>query len=209
MYIPPSFRVDDTQTIHQFIKQNPFATLITNGPDGLFASHAPLLLRFEEDRAFLIGHLARANKQWQHFEGGEVLAIFHGPHAYISPSWYANKVAVPTWNYAAVHVYGRATLITDASELEKLLDEMVEHFEAGIKNPSQSELSREMKENLMKAIVGFRIEITRLEGKWKLGQNRSEADIHSVFQALAQGNADEQKVAHLMVEENLISAADK
>ena len=108
MYVPASFAVSDEKTLESFIERYDFATLITGSATGLVASHIPLMLRRSVGNAFLIGHVARANSQWEHFDGNtEALAIFHGPHAYVSPTWYTTSPAVPTWNYAAVHVYGK------------------------------------------------------------------------------------------------------
>src|SRR5215471_19198631 len=108
MYIPASFDVSDERILEWFIGRYAFATLITSSSAGLSASHIPITLRKREGRGCLIGHVARANGQWRTFDGkAEALAIFHGPHAYISPTWYATAPAVPTWNYAAVHAYGK------------------------------------------------------------------------------------------------------
>src|SRR5215204_4517774 len=108
MYVPASFAISDEKTLESFIERYDFATLTSSSSTGLVASHIPIMLRRSGGRAVLLGHVARANSQWQQFDGrAEALAIFHGPHAYVSPTWYATSPAVPTWNYAAVHVYGK------------------------------------------------------------------------------------------------------
>jgi transcriptional regulator len=108
MYAPASFAVSDERTLESFIDRYDFATLTTPSAAGLVASHIPIMLRRSAGKASLIGHVARANSQWKHFDGHtEALAMFHGPHAYVSPTWYATSPAVPTWNYAAVHGYGK------------------------------------------------------------------------------------------------------
>ena len=108
MYVPASFAISDEKTLESFIERYDFATLTSSSSTGLVASHIPIMLRRSAGRAVLIGHVARANSQWQQFDGtAEALAIFHGPHAYVSPTWYATSPAVPTWNYAVVHVYGK------------------------------------------------------------------------------------------------------
>src|SRR5690349_15724629 len=122
MYLPPAFQQTDTEIIQRFIGEYSFATLVTEGPQGLFASHLPLMLDPSEGKhGTILGHMARANEQWQHFtDGKEILAIFTGPHAYISPNWYVSKVAVPTWNYAVIHAYGQPRLIQDSGRVAKV-----------------------------------------------------------------------------------------
>src|SRR5579864_6650019 len=123
MYIPPAFRIEDKAKLAAFLRQHSFATLITQDDAAPFASHLPMLFRPDRGpHGTLLAHMARANPQWQHFAGGrEALAIFHGPHGYISPSWYETAPAVPTWNYAAVHAYGPAAIITDHDRIVDLL----------------------------------------------------------------------------------------
>src|SRR5436853_579782 len=108
MYVPRSFAVSDEKILESFIERYDFATLTSSSSTGLVASHIPIMLRRSVGKPVLIGHVARANNQWRHFDGTvEALAVFYGPHAYVSPTWYATSPAVPTWNYAAVHVYGK------------------------------------------------------------------------------------------------------
>jgi transcriptional regulator len=150
--------------------------------------------------------MARANDQWQRLQGGgEVLAIFQGPHAYISPSWYEAELAVPTWNYVAVHAYGIATLIEEDAALTRMLGELVHTFEAGLPNPWRFQLPTEFTERMLRGIVGFRIEITRLEGKLKLSQNRSAADRKGAVTAL-QRNGDPTGVAVAQLMADLANA---
>ena len=127
--------------------------------------------------------MARANRHWQLFhEKEEALVIFNGPHAYISPNWYVAEVAVPTWNYVTVHVYGIPKIMETDAELGAVLDETVKKHEAGLPNPWTPHLPDELKAKLHQAIVGFRIEITRIEAKFKLGQNRSKEDQEKMLQ---------------------------
>lgn len=173
MYVPKSFAVTDPAALAAFIRAHSFATLISTVDGTPFATHLPLLL--EGDR--LLGHLARANPHWRAFDGQQqALAVFHGPHAYISPTWYAATPAVPTWNYAAVHVYGVPRLVVEEDRLAQLVDRLVATYEAGQPQPWSGELPPEYREKLLAAIVGFELEIGRIEGKFKLGQNRSRAD---------------------------------
>lgn len=186
MYVPSGFAVQDPECLARFIAQNSFATLISQDESGLpFASHVPLLFEPQPGPGFLLGHLARANAQWGHFEGQRpVLAIFHGPHAYISPRWYATGPAVPTWNYAAVHAYGTPKLIAEDSRLEALVRRLIRFYEP--QEPPPADLPTDFLARQLKGIVGFEIRLTRLEGKFKLGQNRPAADVAGVYEALSQ-----------------------
>lgn len=188
MYIPAHFRVDSLDTLHRLIQENSFGTLVTVWEGTPFASHVPFLLDAERgEKGVLRGHLARANSQWKSFaEGQEALVIFQGPHAYISPAWYTTHPSVPTWNYTAVHAYGVPRLL-DAPELFATLRDSVAAFENGRENPWLFEsLTEEYVQQMIRGIVGFEMPITRLEGKFKLNQNRSEADRESVVAALEQ-----------------------
>jgi transcriptional regulator len=189
MYIPAAFAIQGTDRLVKFVRQNSFATLITQTEEGVpFASHIPMLYEPEPPPSgTLLGHLARANSQWRHFRPDvEVLVIFHGPHAYVSPRWYASQPAVPTWNYAVVHAYGKPGLITDEMRLEALVKRMVRFYEGEGENAWPGDLPTDYMNNQLKAIVGFEILITRLEGKFKLGQNRPKTDVARVYDALSQ-----------------------
>jgi transcriptional regulator len=206
MYIPPAFKVEDYEKLAKFIGENSFATLVTQAGGTPFASHVPLLLDTETGPpGRLLGHVARANPQWTHFASQtEILAVFHGPHAYISPSWYAAKVAVPTWNYVAVHAYGIPKIIEEAGTRERLLEMTIQKYEAGRPNPWQNSLPADFKAVMAAAIVAFEVRLTRLEGKFKLGQNRSQDDLKGVYAALSQSvSADDRKLAEVMQEEGL------
>ena len=193
MYIPKAFREDDIDTLHAFMREYSFATLVTQQNGELFASHLPFLLDAEHrPYGTLIAHMARANPQWRTFaETQEALAIFQGPHTYISPSWYEDDVAqsVPTWNYAVVHAYGTPHLIEDTTALYTLLQALVQKHESHFEKPWTLQPPGDFMQNKMRAIVGFQIPITRLEGKYKLNQNRSVNDQVRVAATL-EGNAD-------------------
>jgi transcriptional regulator len=174
MYIPSFNRVENREAIDAFIQAHSFATLITANDGGIVASHLPVLL--DEKANVLRSHMARANEQWKHFAGAEeVLCIFHGPHAYVSPSWYEEQHTVPTWNYAVAHVYGKPALVDDA-ELKQIVFDTTAKFESPMPTPWTIPLSEQEITAMLKAIVGFKIDITRVEGKFKLGQNRSRED---------------------------------
>ena len=191
MYIPSLNRVEDRQSINAFIHAHGFATLIANDGAKIVASHLPVL--FNEDANALRSHMARANPQWKYLESGsEVLCIFHGPHAYISPSWYEQQHTVPTWNYAVVHVYGKASLVDDAGLKQIVLDTTAK-FESTMPKPWKLPLSEAEIAGMLKAIVGFKIEITRVEAKFKLGQNRSAEDQEKMLRNLQAAPDDESR----------------
>jgi transcriptional regulator len=174
MYIPPPNRVDDRAKINAFIHAHGFATLITSAGAKMIASHLPVL--FDEGANILRSHMARANEQWKQLAAGdEVLCIFHGPHAYISPSWYVQQHTVPTWNYAIVHVYGKPSLVDEAALKQIVLDTTAKS-ESAMPRPWKIPLSKNEFDQMLKAIVGFKIDIVRVEAKFKLGQNRSRED---------------------------------
>ncbi len=196
MYIPAAFKVEDRSLLYDFIERYSFATLITTAEGIPFASHLPLLL--DREREVLLGNLARANPHWQSFDGmHEGLIIFSGPHAYISPSWYATSPAVPTWNYAAVHVYGTPRLL-EADQLSGLLARLVSHYEAGNERPWQYDLPEDYRQRMERAVVGVEVPITRIEGKFKLGQNRTVEDRRGMLTRLKVGHADGQALAAFM-----------
>jgi transcriptional regulator len=174
MYVPAAFAETDKAKLHEFVRRNSFAVLTSNGEGGLVASHLPLLLDAEAGpNGHLLGHMARANPQWRGVRG-EVMAVFSGPHAYVSPSWYEEEGTVPTWNYVAVHAYGTFHLVEDRDGLLDILRRSAAAYESPLPEPWPFDESAGHVEKMLKAIVGFRIDITRLEGKWKLSQNHSE-----------------------------------
>jgi transcriptional regulator len=186
MYIPRFNRIENRERVVEFIQAHGFATLVSNGNDGMIASHLPVL--WDEDAATewgtLRSHMARANPQWQHFGSGkEILCVFHGPHAYISPSWYVMQHTVPTWNYAVVHAYGVPEIVDEAA-LRKIVEDTTEQYEANMPQPWTLPLTEDEIGKMLKAIVGFSIRITRVEAKFKLGQNRSAEDQESMLRGL-------------------------
>ena len=191
MYTPPAFRQNDLALLHQQINDCPLATLINQGANGLQASHLPLLLAADEGEfGTLYGHFARANPHWRELLQGETLAIFQGPQAYISPAWYPSKAehgkAVPTWNYIAVHARGQAQLIEDREGLLQLVSRLSAQHEAGRERPwAVSDAPRDYIDTMLRAIVGFALPIQRLEGQWKLSQNRTAADRDGVHKGLS------------------------
>lgn len=201
MYVPAAFRQTDPNLLFDFIERNSFGLLVSQVEGEPFASHLPFLLeRSTGPHGTLVGHVALANPQWQHAQGQNVLAIFSGPHAYISPSWYEADNVVPTWNYIAVHVTGTLHLVQDEGALAKILQDFVAYYEASLSRPWSFDSTSDFAKKLIKAVVGFRVEISRIEGKWKLNQNRPPEQRDRVVQVL-QTFTDENSlaIANLMV----------
>ncbi len=172
MYLPDEFIVTDPNELHAFIEQNSFGLLVSQVEGLPFATHLPFLLdRTSGRHGVLIGHMARANPQWREARGQTVLAIFAGPHAYISPTWYEAEHVVPTWNYTAVHVYGSFEIVEDEESLLDIVGKSVRFYEKPLSPPWTFDGSTTFARRLLAQIVGFRIAIERIEGKWKLNQN--------------------------------------
>lgn len=204
MYIPRSFEVTDPSTLHAFMERHSFATLVSTSHGEPVATHLPLLLdRDVAPHGRIVGHMARANPQWKSAGGTRVLAVFHGPHAYISPTWYETDETVPTWNYAAVHASGVLTLIDDDRRLRQIVERTVDVYERSMPNPwSMSVVPEANIVSLLKGIVGFEITIDRLEGKWKLNQNHPRERREKVIRGLeATGRPDDAAIAKLMREQ--------
>ncbi|HKI36717.1 MAG TPA: FMN-binding negative transcriptional regulator [Gemmataceae bacterium] len=196
MYIPTAFRAADRAALYELIEQYAFGTLVTVLDGAPFATHLPFLI--DHERGVLLGHVARANPHGRALDGpAEALVIFQGPHAYVSPSWYATAPAVPTWNYAAVHVYGVPRLL-DEGRLLELLKRLVSKYESGRERPWTMDLPADYRRTMVQAIIGFALPITRVEGKFKLSQNRPAADRRGVIRALRAGDAGEQELAEFM-----------
>lgn len=206
MYTPSSFAINDLHDLQQQILDTRLAVLVTHGEQGLQASHLPLLLRPDQGpNGTLYGHFARANPQWKALQdGAQALVIFAGADAYVSPGFYPSKAdhgkVVPTWNYVAVHAYGTAEVFTDADRLRNLVSALTDRHEADRNNPWKvADAPADYIDGMLKAIVGFALPIERLEGKRKLSQNRSTADIAGVREGLAASpDVYDQALAHLM-----------
>jgi transcriptional regulator len=206
MYTPSNFAINDLPELQQQILGTRLAVLVTHGEEGLQASHLPLLLRPDQGpNGTLYGHFARANPQWKALQNGaQALVVFAGADAYVSPGFYPSKAehgkVVPTWNYVAVHAYGTAEVFTDADRLRDLVSALTDRHEAGRSNPWKvADAPADYIDGMLKAIVGFALPIQRLEGKRKLSQNRSTADIAGVREGLAASpDAHDQALSHLM-----------
>jgi transcriptional regulator len=200
MYVPTAFAETDRTTLHDFIEQHSFGLLVSQH-DGLpFASHLPLLLeRDAGPHGCLFGHMARQNPQWEQAGDQTVLAVFSGPHAYISPTWYESEHVVPTWNYVAVHAYGTLQVVENAQPLWDIVEKTTRLYEASQPQPWSLAGVAAYAERRLAQIVGFRIQIERIEGKWKLNQNHPLERRQRVIRVL-EGRSDEnsQSVAALM-----------
>jgi transcriptional regulator len=203
MYIPPAFTEADPDKLFTFIEQHSFGIVFSQGDSKPIATHMPLLLdRNAGQKGMLLGHFARANPHWQDADGKNVLIVFSGPHAYISPSWYESENVVPTWNYVAVHVYGTFRIIQDESALTQIIRRYVDFYEASMPTPWTFDAEGEFSKKLLKQIVGFHIEITSLEGKWKLNQNHPVERREKVIRALREsGDEQSRAIAELMAKQ--------
>jgi transcriptional regulator len=197
VYLPPFFREERVDVLHALVRAHPLAALITLDSDGIVANHIPLLVDAEPaPLGTLVGHVARANPVWRDFSA-EVpsLAIFSGPEHYISPSWYPSKAedgrVVPTWNYAVVHVYGRLEIHEDPEWLRALVTRLTATHEAQFEQPwAVTDAPVDYVDGLLKAIVGIEMHIERIEGKWKMGQNRSAEDRRGAVAGLMKGRSE-------------------
>jgi transcriptional regulator len=202
MYIPGHFQQTDRLALVEFIEAHGFALLVSHVAGELFATHLPLLVDREAGpHGCLLGHVARANPQWHELAGQDVMAIFSGPHAYVSPSWYESDNVVPTWNYVAVHAHGRCELVEDDESVAEILARSVAAFERSQAEPWTFDSADAYFRKLMKAVVAFRIPLAKLEGKWKLGQNHPPERREKVVRRLAaSADHDSQAIARLMTQ---------
>ncbi|MEH7336611.1 FMN-binding negative transcriptional regulator [Neobacillus drentensis] len=199
MYIPKYFKVTDVEEVCDFVQKNSFGTIVTTVKGKPIATHLPLRFIQKGDDYYLTGHMAYGNPQWRTFETCEdVLVMFQGPHSYISSSWYGHE-EVPTWNYQAVHVYGKA-IILEKDELIEELTIMLQKYEENRENPVLwDKLSPQLLESELKGIVGFKIKVGEIQAAYKLSQNRNETDYHNIINKLRnEGNPNSKQMAELM-----------
>jgi transcriptional regulator len=198
MYIPSHFELKDAELALQFLKTYNFATMVSIHHNLPIATHLPFVIAERGDKLFLISHFAKANMQGETFENQEVLVIFQEPHAYISPTLYSSMPNVPTWNYLAIHLYGKVNIIAGESAELALMEKMLETFEPSYQN-WWGKLSDDYKRNMLKAIIAFEIEVTRFEAKAKLSQNKKEQDRENVQTHLGKSeHQSEREIADLM-----------
>ncbi|WP_134684016.1 FMN-binding negative transcriptional regulator [Brevibacillus migulae] len=197
MYIPEHFTMQEVTAAYKVIQENSFATLFSIHQGMPFATHLPLMLN--KEKTYLYGHFARPNPQWKDIQDQTVLTVFHGPHCYISPSWYETDQAVPTWNYVTVHVYGKVELTHDEQELMSSLNDLVLKYEAPDSPYRLQDVDPEYLSGMSKGVQGFKIKIDRLEGKAKLSQNHTSHRRELVIKQLEQiPFPNEQQIASLM-----------
>ena len=203
MYMPAHFEETRTPVLHDLVRAHALATWVVQGADGLEVNHIPFLI--DPDRGpfgTLVGHVARANPIWKRL--GTSVAVFQGPQAYVSPSWYASKrehgKVVPTWNYATVQAHGVARALEDPADVLRIVSQLTDHFEAGREHPWRvADAPAEYTAQLARVIVGIEIPLTRLVGKWKVSQNRGEADRAGVATGLrAETGAQAREMASLV-----------
>lgn len=200
MYIPTHFQIEKEEIQYDIIKNNGFATLFSQHDGVPYATHLPLMI--DQENKCLYGHLARPNPQWKDIKDQTVLAIFHGPHCYISPSWYETNKAVPTWNYVTVHVYGHVEMI-GTEELMNSLRDLVLKYEKPNSPYKLDQVDANLIEGMTKGIVGFKIKIDKIEGKAKLSQNHSIERQELVIQQLEQSASENDRNIASLMKENL------
>jgi transcriptional regulator len=200
MYVPAHFAETNPATLHDFIERHSFGLLVSQVGGTPFATHLPLLLdRDVGPHGTLVGHMARANPHWREFAGQTALAVFSGPHAYVSPTWYESENVVPTWNYVAVHAYGPVELVEDRDTVFDIVRRSVKVYESGMPRPWVLGEMSTFLDRMLSQIVGFRIAIERIEGKWKLNQNHPMERRKKVADALTeQGGTDALAIAAMM-----------
>ena len=201
MYIPTPFLVEDRKVIVAFMRQFDFAAVVSHSDAGLVASHVPVLIREVGSELHIVGHVARGNSHWRLMQSqAESMVIFQGPHAYVSPTWYAVSPAVPTWNYAVVHAYGAARVREDATFIAGVVEDLTRRYEEQREHPwSTQAVPGESYEKLLNAIVGFEISVSRCEAKFKLGQNRSVEDRAGTIAGLERESSPKAlELAHFM-----------
>ena len=198
MYVPPHFREEDLGRLDWLAQHDAFGTLISQVDGVPFATHLPVLYQRAENKVVLKGHWARPNPQWRSIEGQQVLFIFHGPHAYISPQWYVEPQRyVPTWDYATAHVYGAIQLIQEPEKLEEIVSALADQYESGTQNPWR--MASSSGKDLLRGIVGFELPAERIEMKFKLNQNHVRGNVEGAVAGLTASNTpDALSIAALM-----------
>jgi transcriptional regulator len=204
LYIPEHFRVGDHASAIAFMQANPFAILISAGAEGPFATHVPVVVRETAGQLVVRGHVAKANPHWRYLEQqSHCLTIFHGPHAYVSPSNYETRENVPTWNYGAVHVYGNARVFSAPGQLLEVLHELIGTFEAAYAE-QWAGFSEAYRARMLSHIIGFEITVSKMEAKFKLSQNRTTKEQANVITSLSGASDTEVSgTARLMREQGL------
>ena len=203
MYSPPYNRVEDRAELIEFMRANNFPILVTGAGGSLMASHLPALVSERDGSIVIDMHMAKGNGQWKEFFDDEVLVVFHGPHAYVSPRWYAERQRVPTWNYAAVHAYGIPKLVEDREAKEASQRRLVEEMDPQWL-PRHDALGREYLDRMLDGIVNFEIAVTRLETRWKLSQNRGRDEMERIAAELEKSSDPAQRALAALTRKHLV-----
>jgi transcriptional regulator len=198
IYMPPHFTVADRATQLAVMRAYPFATIVSVADGAPAFTHAPLVVQERGEAVVLMGHLAIANPHWRSWNADQpVTAVFHGPNGYVSPRWYTVREAVPTWNYITVHAEGRLATVQDSDGKERILKALIDAHDPAYR-AQWDELGPEFGEKMKRGIVGFEIAVDRVDGKFKLSQNRAPQDKANVLAAMEQGGAGERAMAEWM-----------
>jgi transcriptional regulator len=184
MYIPEFNRIEDHAAVLAFMRANPFAILVSSGDTDPFVTHLPMVISESGGKVILRAHVAKANPHWKMLEKQESLVIFHGPHAYISPSLYELRESVPTWNYATVHAYGQGTILAADTDKHQVLAELISQFDSSYLEQWNS-FDDQYRSRMLNHIVAFEIPVARMQAKFKLSQNRTKIEQETVIQALS------------------------
>ena len=175
MYNPKQYQVTDKTQLFEFMQDNSFGILFSHTGEEPMATHLPFVIDEKGgEQGLILGHMAKANRQWRYADGQQVMVVFHGPHTYVSPTWYQAEDTVPTWDYVAVHATGIFRAFEDRKGMEETVARLTAQHEASQSNPWQMDFSTDYADQMLKRVVGFQIEITSLQGKWKLNQNQPE-----------------------------------
>ena len=198
MYTPKFNRVEDRATLLEAMQTYSFAILAgPSGTDPMTATHLPLVVKDEGEHGLIEGHFARANKHWASLAGHETLVIFPGPHTYVTPALYTNELSVPTWNYIAIHAYGTLETIEDQDSKNQLVEELITKHDPAFLNHWHAE-PEGYRRTMLAGIIGFRIPIARIEGKFKVSQNRNTHEHQNIQAAHAAGTDDQRELARWM-----------
>lgn len=202
MFIPECFTIDDEEAIYDFIEEYSFATLFSQHNGEPYATHLPLLL--DRDQFALYGHMARANKQWEEVGNQQVLAVFHGPHCYISPIYYETTKAVPTWDYVSIHVYGKMEIVSEKNVILHTLNSLVNKYEKADSSYHYLDLDSSMVEGMIRELVAFKIKITKIEAQAKLSQNHPVERQEMIVKHLENNPNQNDKQIAALIKRNLI-----
>jgi len=183
----PQYVLDDPDEVRRLIRENPWATIVSNTSTGLVASHYPVILEEGTDQISIVSHVGRPDEQLHELGQHEVLVIIQGPHGYISPSWYASGDFVPTWNHVTAHLYGTPEILSDEENF-RVLGELVDHFEAPMLEPSSLDIDEAQARRIARGTVGLRLVVTRFDARLKLSQNKAGEVVDRIVEQLEQGD---------------------